>query len=212
MSVAENQTFVIDLPYPPQSELLVDEFTFTPPPPFSLNDLLSGRIEQLVGVVYNGSFDTLYERVPIALATLDITEMPTAIWLNISNQIPNYEQLRYFSYPRSRSVQTSGNADFYMSHEIHSMNTNPDFDQVIHTQIDLDSCTCKSCSSVSEMFTLLSKPGIEWEIPSIKNSLSNRLMAPQKVVAALTEQMIQCNMIVLEEIHCVVGPAFANRC
>ena len=36
MSVAENQTIAIDLPYPPESNLLVNEFTFTPPPPFSL--------------------------------------------------------------------------------------------------------------------------------------------------------------------------------
>eukprot|EP01111_Echinosteliopsis_oligospora_P015841 TRINITY_DN6397_c0_g1_i1.p1 TRINITY_DN6397_c0_g1~~TRINITY_DN6397_c0_g1_i1.p1 ORF type:complete len:151 (+),score=32.00 TRINITY_DN6397_c0_g1_i1:24-455(+) len=48
MSVAENTTDVIPLPYPPASDLLVDEFTFTPPPPFSLNDLLSGDIKKII--------------------------------------------------------------------------------------------------------------------------------------------------------------------
>jgi len=87
MSTADGETFAIDLPYPPESEMLVNEFTITPPPPFSLNNLLSGELTQLIGVVYNGSFDTTYERIPLAIATLDILELTTAVWLNISSAI-----------------------------------------------------------------------------------------------------------------------------
>lgn len=35
LSVAENISQVIDIPYPPTAPLVVDEFTITPPPPFS---------------------------------------------------------------------------------------------------------------------------------------------------------------------------------
>ena len=125
----------------------------------------------MVGVVYNGSFDTLYEREAIAIATLNIEEMPTAIWLNISMEIPNYSQIRYFSYPRSRTITKESNAHFYFSHEIHSMNTSPDFDQVVHGQVDLSTCLCKTCSTDSDMLELIWQAGAEWQIPSIQNNL-----------------------------------------
>lgn len=211
LSVAENETNPIDLPYPPAANLLVDEFTFTPPPPFSLNDLLVGKIDQLLGVVYNGSFDTLYERIPIAIARMNIQQMPTAIWLNISSAIPNLPQMRYFSYPRSAKPMANGNAHFYLSHEIHSMNTNPDFDQVIHATIDIGSCICKGCTQ-QEMLSAIWTPGAEWEILGLANSMSNRLMGSTKQWPVRLEGVIDCQMVVLEEIHCVVGPAFAHRC
>ena len=26
------------------------------------------------------------------------------------------------------------------------------------------------------------------------------------------DKLVECNLVILEEIHCVVGPAFADRC
>jgi len=216
MSVAENITDIIPLPYPPSAELLVDEFTFTPPPPFSLNDLLSGGIKQLIGVFFNGSFDTPYERVAEAIATLDITSMPTATWLNISSAIVPYTFQRYLSYPRSATVETQGQQHYYLSHEIHAA---PDFDSVIHVTIDLDTCSCSSCSATQqqEMLTQIHQAGAEWEMVDFKNTLSDRLTAenaPKPFNANLLgwEEPVTCSMSFLEEIHCVVGPGFFNKC
>jgi len=126
--------------------------------------------------------------------------------------------MRYLSYPRSPSFQDSGIRDYYFSHEIHSA---PDFDQVIHAQIDLDSCVCKGCESKEDyenMFQLINTGGVEWMFPLVQNELEDRLMPSSEILSAILLsvdmeiQSVGCNVVVLEEIHCVVGPAFANRC
>jgi len=210
LSVAENHTLAIDLPYPPSQQLVVDEFTITPPPPFSLNDLLNGNITQLLGVVYNGSFDTLYERIPMAIANLEILNLTTAVWLNYSYVIPNYPQQRYYSYPRKMPfINDDEIINLYMSHEIHSP---PDFDQVIHVQFALENCTCFSCDTLW-MSQQIQTPSTVWEFYNIPNNINNRLMPSDIVIGTLTNNNITCSqMVVLEEIHCVVGPAFADRC
>jgi len=210
LSVAENRTLAIDLPYPPAHQLVVDEFTITPPPPFSLNDLLNGNITQLLGVVYNGSFDTLYERIPMAIANFDILNLTTAVWLNYSHAIPNYPQLRYYSYPRKMPyVNNEEVINLYMSHEIHSP---PDFDQVVHIQLALDNCTCDSCDN-QWMSQQIQTPSAVWEFDNIPNNIDNRLMPDNIVTGRIASSNITCNQIeVLEEIHCVVGPAFFKRC
>jgi len=212
---SENETFVIDLPYPPSTPLVGYEFTITPPPPFPLNDLLAGNITSLLGVVYNGSFDTLYERIPMSIATLNIENLTTAVWLNMSSEIPNYPELRYLSYPRSSVVQFSGTQDFYWSHEIHSA---PDFDQVIHVQMDLDSCICSGCQNDMELYELMYQAGIEWQVPTFNNLLADRLTPyststnPVLVELIAEDTVVSCKTTVLEEIHCVVGPSFGTRC
>eukprot|EP01118_Nematostelium_gracile_P017640 TRINITY_DN7605_c0_g1_i1.p1 TRINITY_DN7605_c0_g1~~TRINITY_DN7605_c0_g1_i1.p1 ORF type:complete len:287 (-),score=72.67 TRINITY_DN7605_c0_g1_i1:20-880(-) len=205
ISTADNVTFPIGLPIPPLNESLVDEFTFTPPPPFSLNDLLSGEIQEMVGVVYNGSFDTSYERIAIAIANLQIRNLTTAVYLNITLD-DNYDTLRYLSYPRSPIIWESGLIDFYFSHEIHSQ---PDFDHVVHTQIDFDSCVGHNID-----YEVMQQPAAVWEIIGVKNELKDRLAVNDVVSVELITNGAStlCKMVVLEELHCVVGPGFFSVC
>lgn len=113
-----NVTQPIPLPYPPSSPLLINEFTITPPGPFSLNDLLTEEIQDLYGVVYNGSFDTSYERYAIAIADFHIEQIVTAVYLNISATIAPLPELQYYSYPRSTAADANGMIDFYLSHKV----------------------------------------------------------------------------------------------
>ena len=124
----EGDLYPISIPLPPMDELVTFEYSFTPPSPFSLNDLLSGAIVNLRGVYYNGSFDTPYERIPMSLATLHIEELTTAVYLD-EFQNSSYPNLQYLSYPRGGS----GSKDFYFAHDIHAQ---PDFDHVVHGTVD----------------------------------------------------------------------------
>jgi hypothetical protein len=108
IATTQNETYPIDIPIPPKYNLLQNEYTITPPPLFSLNDLLAGEITQLNGVVFNGSFDTTYERVPISLGTLNIGDLVTAVYLDNSTSIKPYDTLQYYSYPRNIKVVTQG--------------------------------------------------------------------------------------------------------
>lgn len=117
------------IPYPPADQLLTYEYSFTPPSPFSLNDLLSESVMTYNGVFYNGSFDTPYERYATTMATLQIDELTTATYLNES-ETNGFEHLRYLSYPRG-SYQ-SHSMDFYFAHEIR---VQPDFDHIVHLQV-----------------------------------------------------------------------------
>jgi len=211
MSTAENITYPIDLNYPPAAPLLVNEFTFTPPPPFSLNDLLNGNIKQLIGVVYNGSFDTSYERIALAIGTLTIEELTTAVYLDNSTSIQEFNSQRYFSYPRNPLNPQKGVQHYYMSHEIHAV---PDFDQVIHVTIDLDACQCQSCSDDS-FLDWINAPGAEWGFPNTSDDIDDRLMPSSEILKAQLLSVggeVVCPVQVLEQIHCVVGPDFFNIC
>lgn len=122
----ENLGFQI--PYPPVDQLLAYEYSFTPPSPFSLNDLLSESVMTYNGVFYNGSFDTPYERYATTMATLQIDELTTAVYLNES-ETEGFKHLRYLSYPRGKFESS---VDFYFAHEIRAQ---PDFDHIVHGQI-----------------------------------------------------------------------------
>ncbi|EFA79900.1 hypothetical protein PPL_06720 [Heterostelium album PN500] len=220
LSSGENITYPIDLPYPPASELLQYEFTFTPPPPFSLNDLLSGQIKQLLGVVYNGSFDTPYEREAISVATLDIYELTTATYLNDSQSIQSYTSQRYLSYPRlgmGLPLPSGGQHHFYWAHEIHAV---PDFDQVVHVVIDLDSCVCgnnatNGCSNdPTQYIPTVYQAASSWEIQGIPNDVEHRLLPETTpyIQATLVSNGLTCKAEVVEQIHCVLGPMFYEIC
>jgi len=210
---AENITYAIDIPIPPTDPLVVNEFTVTPPPPFSLNDLLNGQIRTLLGVVYNGSFDTSYERYAISIANFAIQwPLTTAVWLNDSSAIQNYPQLRYYSYPRSLAGDQTNDSvvHLYLSHKIHSA---PDFDQVIHATINFADCKCtQNCTDDWQSWIV--QPGITFEMPGIPNNITSRLMpSSTPVLAQLTEPaQITCKLYILEQIHCVVGPWFGTTC
>src|SRR3990167_7553947 len=219
LPTAGDEVVPILLPYPPKHNLLQNEYTFTPPPPFSLNDLLSGELVTLQGVVYNGSFDTTYERKPMNIARLDVNQLTTAVWLNYSTEVVPYENLQYYSYPRSVSWNSQTTQHLYLAHTIHA---EPDFDQVVHVTIDLNDCVMLNGTSSYEyssedMYDMISVPGLSWSFPNTNNLLADRLLPSSSVDIAITMPAgeaipIQCPIQVLEEIHCTVGPAFADRC
>lgn len=139
-----NITYTLNIPYPPQENLLEHEFSFTPPSPFSLNDLLSGSIKSMNGVFYYGSFDTPYERIPSTLATVCIEELTTAVYLDEFADT-SFATLRYLSYPRAGPNQNTSN-HFYLAHEIRQQ---PDFDHIVHGTID----NCSGTGNINLIYT-----------------------------------------------------------
>jgi hypothetical protein len=205
----------IPIPYPPQDSLLQHEYTITPPPEFSLNDLLLERLTELKGVIYNGSFDTSYERIPLDLGTLTIRELTTTIYLNESKSVVPYTDLRYLSYPRdmSPSADTKPFQHVYFVHEINSV---PDFDHIIHARIDTTLCHCDTklpfvCNTKKVLQEILT-PGIEWSFPTLTNELKNRLLPPLVIRGRITSGPVLCPVTVLESIHCTIGPNFNEKC
>jgi len=213
MSTDGHITFPIPLPYPPETDFLRNEYTITPPNPFSLNDMISGSITQLLGVVNNGSFDTPYERYAMSIAKLSIKQLTTVVYLDNSTAIPAYPELRYYHYPRSTAKPPAfGRLHAYMAHQIHAV---PDFDQVIHSTINLNTCTCTGCKTNDEIQTALGTAGSVWIFNNTVNSVKERLHSLSTfypVMVTSTGAHITCLVDVIEEIHCVVGPAFADNC
>jgi hypothetical protein len=205
----------IPIPYPPQDELLQYEYTITPPPAFSLNDLLLERLTELKGVIYNGSFDTSYERIPLALGTLTVRQLITAVYLNESKSIPSYPDLRYLSYPRdmSPSGDTKPFQHVYFAHEIYSV---PDFDHIIHGRIDTTQCHCDTkfplLCDTKRILQEIRTPGVEWSFPTLTNDFKNRLLPPSIIRGRITSGPVLCPITVLESIHCTIGPDFSEKC
>lgn len=200
----ENLGFQI--PYPPADSLLTYEYSFTPPSPFSLNDLLSESVMTYNGVFYNGSFDTPYERYATTMATFQITDLTTAVYLNES-ETEGFEHLRYLSYPRG-SVGTS--VDFYFAHEIRAQ---PDFDHIVHVQI-LD---CSMNGGAADLPSWAYTEGASWEFLDFANDLSHKLVAGQVSKATFassqdTQDTLVCKVEVLESLHCMIGPGFMDNC
>jgi hypothetical protein len=205
----------ISIPLPPQNDLLQYEYTITPPPEFSLDDLLLERLTELKGVVYNGSFDTPYQRIPMALGTLTVRHLTTAVYLNESKAIPSYADLRYLSYPRdmSPSGDTKPFQHLYFAHELHGV---PDFDHIIHARVDMTNCHCDAQSSLpctnERVLSEVRTPGAEWSFPTLTNDLSNRLLPPTVIRGRITNAPVLCPVTVLESIHCMIGPGFDHNC
>jgi len=196
----------IPLNYPPSAPLLIDEFTITPPPAFSLNNLLNGDIKWLAGSVYNGSFDTTYERTPTNIGNVTIEKLTTAVWLNVSDE--PFATLQYLSYPRHMAASVArkeSEVHLYMAHQIRAP---PDFDQVIHVVVDPTQCV-GSAKVVDEIMT----PGVSWQFPGTVNDINHRFM-PSDLhhKGLLLGSQIACNFVVLEQLHCVPGPDFGTRC
>eukprot|EP00008_Paramoeba_atlantica_P003042 CAMPEP_0201488952 /NCGR_PEP_ID=MMETSP0151_2-20130828/20672_1 /ASSEMBLY_ACC=CAM_ASM_000257 /TAXON_ID=200890 /ORGANISM="Paramoeba atlantica, Strain 621/1 / CCAP 1560/9" /LENGTH=314 /DNA_ID=CAMNT_0047874397 /DNA_START=80 /DNA_END=1021 /DNA_ORIENTATION=+ len=225
--VSNNLTAPLAFPIPPVIPTEGVEWTFTPPPPFSLNDLLGGRITELQGVIYNGSFDTLYERFPTNLARLEIEALTTAVWLNSSDAVTQYQDIHYFSYPFIENQPglefDSSIFDMYLAHELHAPIT--DYDQILHVTIDVDYCKCTclqdncTCpdarSPYSVWFDAISTGGQRWIAPGVPNDVGlPQSMNPVQVVAETDAgQEITCStMKVLEQMHCMVGPLFGVHC
>jgi hypothetical protein len=201
----------IPLNYPPSAPLLIDEFTVTPPPAFSLNNLLNGDIKWLAGSVYNGSFDTTYDRIPTNIGNVTIEQLTTAVWLNVSAE--PFPTLQYLSYPRQQAshvpgkphMSLQGELHLYMAHQIHAP---PDFDQVIHVVVDPT-----QCSGSETLLEDILTPGAAWQFPGTVNDINHRFMpSADKRKGLLLNSKIACNFVVLEQLHCVPGPDFGARC
>lgn len=179
-SSVEGELYPIDIPHPPADELITYEYSFTPPSPFSLNDLLNGKIKYLNGMYYNGSFDTPYERIPQSLSTLSVKALTTAVYLD-EFETNGYPNLRYLSYPRSVKAASSGH--FYFAHEIHAQ---PDFDHIVHGTV-ADCVSLTNISPALDMDIIVSLPGGSWEIMGRPNTLEYKLTPGQ-----VTERYMTC--------------------
>ncbi len=191
LSVDGSPPLPIPLPYPPASPLLGEdrEWSITPPPSFSLNNLLNGDTRWLAGTVYNGSFDTTFERIPLAYGNITVERLVTVAWMNASAALTPTPQLAYFAYPR-------GGAHVYLAHVLSAA---PDFDQVIHAVVADTSCAPLH-------------PGARWTMLDIPNTLTQRLLASPVPHKASDDDGNTCDFLVLEELHCVVGPDMGDRC
>jgi hypothetical protein len=201
--------YPLNLPLPAASDLLKYEYSFTPPSPFSLNDLLSLNITKFNGVYYNGSFDTPYQRIPESLAEVRVHELTTATYIN-ETETSAFSNLRYLSYPRGNSESNH----FYLAHEI---KVQPDFDHIVH--VTMDNCAGRGLHERAQQ--LLHVPGSSWEFEGVENNLSAKLSAGQVLKARLMSLNqvdtvdvtdVICSVIVLESLHCMIGPGFMDNC
>uniref|UniRef100_A0A7S4NUS1 Uncharacterized protein n=1 Tax=Paramoeba aestuarina TaxID=180227 RepID=A0A7S4NUS1_9EUKA len=228
LPTAGSEVATLAFPLPPAIPPYRVEWTFTPPPPFSLNDLLNGALTRLDGVVFNGSFDTSYERIPTNLATLHIEDLPTAIWLNSSSEVPVYQNLQFFSYPFIEPESPYGQnvtaslLNFYFAHELNAPIT--DYDQIVWMTIDTQQCKCEcldggdcGCPTTSpnDWYQAINTQSQRWVFPDLPNYPGLKVTKDELTAYAINDknQQITCNsLIVKEEMHCCVGPYFFDRC
>lgn len=169
----KGEVYPFEMPYPPTDSLINYEYTFTPPSPFSLNDLLSGDIREMRGVFYNGSFDTPYERQASNLALLHVHDLTTATYLD-EFETDAFEYMRYLAYPRGKTSE-----HFYFAHEIRAA---PDFDHIVHGTLSM--CTGRDGSPIpTDGF--VQTPGSSWEISSLPNTLEYKLQPGQVCMSSL---------------------------
>lgn len=176
----EGELYAIAIPHPPADDLVAFEYSFTPPSPFSLNDLLNGQITKLNGMYYNGSFDTPYERIPQSLATLTVQDLTTTVYLE-EFESTSYASLRYLSYPRNLLPGASNH--FYFAHQIHAQ---PDFDHIVH--VSLVDCMSSNHTNKADVDSLIARPGASWEFVGIPNTLEHKLTTTQVSQPTLNPQ------------------------
>mmetsp|Transcript_7610 Transcript_7610/g.8057 ORF Transcript_7610/g.8057 Transcript_7610/m.8057 type:complete len:289 (+) Transcript_7610:63-929(+) len=203
----ENEYFGFNMPYPPIEDNLVFEYSFTPPSPFSLNDLLLGEIKVLNGVFYNGSFDTPYQRIPDTLARLEVLNLTTVTYL-YEYETESFENLQYLSYPRGVTAPSN---HYYLAHEIKAQ---PDYDHVVHGVFSECKVNGKSIEDLSKYVPT----GASWKVPNRGNKLEDRLVAGEIVktqyvpTTTSNNEQIECLFTVQEGIHCMIGPGFMENC
>lgn len=192
------------LPLPPAVDTLGTEFVWTPPA-FSLNDLIV-RPALAPGLLQNGSFDTP-QRFDLSQGTIDLFSERTVHYLDSTNDC-SYPTPVYLSYPRAfpRGAALESPLHLYFVHQVWA---SPDYDQVIHVTLDPDSCAAAVPAST------LNGVGVTYSFPKLGADVLSRAMPadePQTVLVHLTAQStVQCAVVVLEQIHCVVMPdSFAD--
>lgn len=209
------QTPLPQLPFAETNVTVGNEYTFTPPYDFSLNDMIEGRPLQLVGNFFNGSFDTTFERVKMSNAKFVGTVQSIAVvhYLNITSK-DSVSALPYLSYPRVEAAPCAScdrlaKFDIYLAHLIH---TAPDFDQIVHAHVNLTACE----GATEDLLLAAQEVGATWTMDR-SNVLDERLRSGERATATLVPEFrasssLVCPVEVLEEMHCVVGPAFGPRC
>eukprot|EP01034_Spumella_vulgaris_P030820 gene30820-38096_t len=136
------------------------------------------------------------------MARLHVDDLTTATYLSEFEKV-SFPNLRYLSYPRG----DASSSHFYFAHEVHAQ---PDFDHVVHGTVD--QCSGEGGSK------LVHAPGASWEVLGLPNTIENKL-TPEKtyqitlISPRSTEQsQVTCTLTVLEFLHCMIGPGFAENC
>jgi len=197
------------LPFPPQINLLGNEYVFTPPA-FSLDLLILQKEFKYHGRFTNGSFDT-HQRYLLSDGTLQIKYLPTVHYLE-ANAPAGYHNLVYLSYPRKLMTTDDEIQHFYL---LHLLEKSPDFDQLVHVSINITTCVWKNHEDLADLAAI----GATYQI-NIFNDVYQRLYPRQSdfTLNLITQKsrgmtsLTQCSMTVLEEVHCVVVPDSFARC
>jgi len=198
--------FVPGLPFPPSVDLVGTEYVFTPPE-FSLDDVITSTTSKFYGKFSNSSFDTP-QRYILTHGSLFIDKLIDVHYLD-ANATAGFPNLVYLSFPRSsleEDVDEIKNLYF-----LHLLEKSPDFDQIVHITINVSTCIWADGQTAKD----ISLPGATFVFPSIVNSVETRLFPSPKLLNAQlitsTQSGSQCQLQVIEEIHCVVVPdSFAN--
>ena len=222
----DNCTAWASLPIPPAAPALDTEYVFTPPT-FGLDDLISGEVDSFRGRFTKGSFDT--PQVPgtpiipgcgpcgemLSMATLSVTELPTVHYLwDLENQ--PMPQQAYLSYPRRDANEQATGQNVVDLYWVHVLWSAPDYDQVVHVTLDVDSCQWSQDDSVEHALAV----GATFAT-RLTNDVSHRLHTGVHSVSLLTEQArdqadqankTTCLATVVKEIHCVTMPDSFARC
>lgn len=205
---------VAGLPLPGAgSNVLGTEYVFTPPA-FSLNDLITGSATSFYGHFTNGSFDTK-QKYDLSNGTLTVEELTTVRYLPELNHTEMPTQA-YLSYPRAPAAAAAGAAasgehSLYWLHALHSM---PDYDQIVHVTINLDSCVWRHGDTAADALDVGATFGT-----SLPNDVLHRLHEGQLTATLFTQRSkgvvgpkTTCAVSVLEEVHCVVMPDSFAKC
>lgn len=193
------------LPLPPAVETLGTEFVWTPPA-FSLNDLIVTP-SFAPGLLQNGSFDTP-QRFDLSDGKIDLLPDRTVHYLDSTTNC-SYANPVYLSYPRAfpRGAALESPLHLYF---VHLVWASPDYDQVLHVTLDPASCASDDTSADT-----LNGVGVTFSFPELGADVLSRAMPsedPQTVLVYLPSQVpVQCSVVVLEQVHCVIMPdSFAN--
>jgi hypothetical protein len=213
-------TPVKGLPLPPEVPVMSTEYVFTPPA-FSLDELITGETKAYYGHFTNGSFDTA-QYYTLSNGTLTVNKISTVHYLYDGQSNATIAEQAYLSYPRSSGKPVNSKLHLYWLHLLWSGRGTgeagshaPDYDQMVHVTIDLDSCNWMhgdspiDATQVGATFTT-----------DMPNQLSNRLHTGTHRVTLQTEHSrgqdnktkTSCVATVMEELHCVVMPDSLTKC
>lgn len=201
------QKAVPGMPVPPQSDVVGTEYVLSPPQ-FSLDDLISRKLQRIAGPFSNGSFDTP-QRYVLTQGSLDIEELLCVHYLDAAAPA-RYANLPYLSYPRNTSGIVPASGSPIHLYFMHLLEQSPDFDQVIHVVLDSSACQFVGSDSLADVVAV----GATFVVPHSNNTVTHRLVASPRIVKVAlytdanrkSQRKSTCTVLVLENIHCVTVP------